>query len=119
MLIKDKKIISHELLTEVLGTKAWQITEPNIDFLLNTRENDIVFERTSEIQYLIDADKLGRLCKEWALNNGYNIWSSAYGCECYIDGRNLVNNENIRFLACSEQEAIFKACEWILKEIEK
>jgi hypothetical protein len=117
MLIKDKKLISHELLTEVLGNKAWQMTGNNIDFLLNTRENDIVFERTSETQYLIDSDKLGRLCKEWALEKGYELFSvtqkSDKGCgycEIWFGFRCIEN-----FREETELIAIIKACEWILE----
>ena len=63
-LIRDKQIISPELLTEVLGTKAYQMTGNNINWLLNIRDNDIVYESRGEQQHLIDTDKLGRLCKE-------------------------------------------------------
>lgn len=117
MLIKDKKIISHELLTEVLGTKAWQMTGNSIDFLLNTRENDIVFERSNEAQYLIDADKLGRLCKEWALTKGYELFSVTQNtdndrgyCEIWFGCRCIEN-----FREETELIAIIKACECILE----
>lgn len=121
MKYRKENIISHELLSEVLGVKAWQVIEPNIDFLLNTRENDIVFERTSEMQYLIDADKLGRLCKEWALKKDYELFSSTQKsdkgcgyCEIWFGFRCIEN-----FREETELISIIKACELILKEYKK
>lgn len=58
--------------------------------------------------------ELAHKCKEWALNLGYILYSTIYGYECYIDSRSFIDNTPIRFLAGSEPEAIFKACQWIL-----
>lgn len=110
-------MISKELMQELMKN----LTVKEIISTDKKKIDNNIYYKVKEIDILqiINIYELAHECKEWAINNGYNIWSSAYGCECYIDGRNLVNNENIRFLACSEQEAIIKACEWILKQKEK
>ena len=65
----------------------------------------------------IDIHRVAHKCKEWALNLGYILYSAVY--ECYIDSRNFIRNTPIRFLAESEPEAIFKACQWILDKDSK
>lgn len=118
--MKDKHIISHELLTAVLGCKAWQITGNNIDWTLNYRDDDIIYEKSNENQYCIDADKLGRLCKEWAYTNGYILHSGFHKnhigmhcCDCTGWVSSTIDNGTYTFEK-TELEAIINACEWIL-----
>jgi hypothetical protein len=107
-------MISKKLMQELMKN----LTVKEIISTGNNKVDNNIYYKVEEIDILQSTNifELAHKCKEWAVSKGYNIWSSAYGCECYIDGRNLVNNENIRFLACNEPEAIFKACEWILKQ---
>ena len=68
-------------------------------------------------------------CKEWASNLGYQIISGpsderayredfeqAYSEVLWYEGDDIHRKyKNKLFLACSEREAIFKACQWILE----
>ena len=106
-------MISKELLNSVLRTNIQQgdyyIKNNILSYSYCRCDNEWIVQK-------INIYELAFKCKEWAiLNGGYNIWSSGYGKECYIDGRSFKEFENIRFFAASEPEAIFKACEWILK----
>lgn len=105
-------MISKELLKLVL-------LYPQNEFVDFIKQNDEFIKYGARVQDQISVYELSHKCKEWAYTKGYTIWSSAIGKECYIDGRIFTNGENIRFLDNSEHEAIFKACEWILKEIQK
>lgn len=142
-LIRNKQIISHELLTEVLGTKAYQMTGKAINWLMNIRDNDIVYESYAEQQYLIDADQLGRLCKEWTLKHiGKNLpiyetidVSSFYNHREIELGNNKelkftyivtlrsyyhfteTGKEYLQFQADTEIEAIIKATEYVYNKI--
>lgn len=69
-------------------------------------------------------------CKEWASNLGYQIisglsdeqayredYEQAYSAVFWHEGDDLHRTyKNELFLACSEQDAIIKACEWVIKE---
>ena len=106
-------MISIELL-EAIRTNDYKVLAIDVD----KEDNKIGYLLSNKQWYWINIYELAHKCKEWAiLNGGYNIWSSGYGKECYIDGRRFKEFENIRFLAASEPEAIFKACEWILEQI--
>ena len=77
----------------------------------------------------INIYELAHLCKEWAVNlspnkhalSSYPRWGdirnykktngSYYICQHLVSG--------VQFEAETEPEAIFKACEWILKQVEK
>ena len=64
-------------------------------------------------------------CKEWAFSKGYIIssgltpvlginkdgWAEVFSSSSPLDGKLRT------FKQLSEQEAVFKACEWILKEL--
>ena len=141
-LIRNKQIISHDLLTEVLGTKAYQMTGKGINWLLNIRDNDIVYESYAEQQYLIDADQLGRLCKEYTSRLGYCLTSFQdihkttfnykddieYGnkfAKCYVNLK-ITDSENRHphyatylkvFDSETEIEAIVKATEYVYNKI--
>ena len=106
-------MISKELFT---GMRKDEYTILDIDY--DSEDSKIGYLLSNNQWYFINIHELAHKCKQWAAKKGHDIWSSAYGCECYIDGRNFVNNENIRFLEGSEPEAIFQACEWILKQKE-
>ena len=69
----------------------------------------------------INIHELAHKCKEWAYNKGFMLLSGLYirgkiWCEIYkpLD----LNNTITQFGEDTEPEAIFKACEWILKQKE-
>lgn len=127
--------ISKELLSEVLGYT-------DEDYVIVATEKDIFLDKNYlhyEYQdpyctpetYITIKDKiniyeLAHKCKEYALNKGYylraeqgvnykdNLQWAAFLNTDMDDGADYVDYWNN-----TEPEAIFKACEWILKEIKK
>lgn len=69
----------------------------------------------------INIYELAYKCKEWALNNGYEIYSKQDGfCGIGLSGGDDYGVYwDYVFYADAEIEAIFKACEWIRKELLK
>lgn len=113
------------LLKEVLFYKEQYKIQTEITRLII---NGNYIEYTSEVSgnpynYVthdkINIYELAHRCKEWALDLGYILYSNVYRGECYIDSRSFSDNTPVKFLSESEPEAIFKACEWILKQVEK
>lgn len=88
-----------------------------------------------EKDYKINIYEFAFRCKEWASSNGYSIQSETgeysflqegrrvlyrgfAGINCGEDEAGHCDCEE-GFYATSEVQAIFKACEWILKQIQK
>lgn len=108
-------MISKELLSEVLELKRIDeiYTEDNILYFCELNEGTNIYE-------------LAHKCKEWALSKGYYLraeqginYKDNLQWTCFLnkdmnDGADFVDYWNI-----TEPEAIFKACEWILKEMQK
>lgn len=109
-------MISKELFETVIGFRV-------IEF--EAHYNDILFCPESHPRYrhpnwrpdliAIDIYELAHKCKEWALKQGYDIYSSVNGiAETYLSDGNFESlGANI---ADTEPEAIFKACQWILDQ---
>ena len=125
--MKDLKI-SKELLSEVLGIYTIlmnPIIEPgnNIGYLVYGSQNTLEEVRRNHKQ--INIYEFAFMCKEWAFNKGYIIssgltpvlgvnkdgWAEVFSSSTPLDGKLHT------FKQLSEPEAVFKACEWILKEI--
>jgi hypothetical protein len=115
-------MISKELLSEVLGLKVWRVlgsTENILRYCIYPNKGD----EPSEYMFPINIYELAHKCKEWADNTGYILNTSIYDCIPFI---NITNKNNPINNICwpniceykSEPEAIFKACEWILKQKE-
>ena len=119
-------MISKELLSEIFMYKVTQIH--NID-----AENNIHFNGGNEARYpyflikpiTINIHELAHKCKEWSFDNGYSLESakkavlgeenkmtSTWICCGFTPTYEVLPN----FTANTEPEAIFKACEWVLKE---
>lgn len=110
---------SNELLSEVLGRKLeYKFTD----------ENKVFYKywiNTSEHEHNINIYELGHMVKEWALPLGYEIKSSSESCEVIHgyyterDGNNYDVQKHLTedFDWMDEPEAIFKAGEWIRKEL--
>ena len=111
-------MISKELLSAVLGLTVVKVLE--LDGAILWYKGIVNIKGSPYAKELnINIYELAHKCKEWALNLGYILYSTIHGYECYIDSRNFIDNTPVRFLAESEPEAIFKACEWILTKDSK
>lgn len=116
----NKKIISVELLSEVLDREIFNVEISNDiknrpDVYFNDYEDDI------------NIHELAHKCKEWAIKQEFvdTISSLQFREEYYkedlYDGRACVfyadkETPPMIFEEGSEIEAIFKACEWILDQ---
>ena len=117
--MKDLKL-STELASAVLGKEVTKCS------LINKARNSI------NITYFEDKEDFNTICrewniyefafkcKEWAENKGYIIFSKNKECLIYsidevYDVIECLNQYEDYFEADTECEAIFKACEWILK----
>ena len=114
--MKDLKI-SKELLSEVLKYE--------VDVFLGINKNEIDYtccrdESEGYVDISINLYEFACKCKEWAENKGYIIFSKNKECLIYsidevYDVIECLNQYEDYFEADTECEAIFKACEWILK----
>ena len=50
-------------------------------------------------------------CKEWALGQGYEIFTSGIKCSVYKISKGWIIDQ---LESTSEQQAVFDACQWIL-----
>ena len=116
---KGEIMISKELLSAVLETevKTFKI------------ENELIIYND---HYVINIYKLAHLCKEWSSKQKYYINSGKFdnssginSGKCFAAIHNPTKRLNSVYgsggvkndiVAVTENEAIFKACEWILKD---
>lgn len=100
------KLLSKELISEVLGKEVEQ--ERFID------SNSLTYVHNG-MYFDINVYELAHKCKEWAFKNGIEISS------CIDENGGWANIRTNEFIptvfAKSEQEAIFKACELIIKQL--
>ena len=110
------QIISKELLSEVLKKEVFNvacISADGKDVCYNyTEYEDEILSKLGEAEQ-INIYELADKCKKWASKGGANIWSWPNNAEI----RDIHNFYEKSFRADSEQEAIFKACEWIREKI--
>lgn len=113
-------MISKELLSEILdesydNTNIVKIYQPS-DF------NHIAWETNNCAinTHSINIYELAHKCKEWCLNNNFTIKSSItrQGAKCEFYSKEQTNYKTKIINAKTEPEAIFQACEWILKQKE-
>ena len=127
--MKDLKI-SKELIKAVLEKETQTLSK---DFNFTINEDYIEFSDDGEMQFEYCIYKFAFKCKEWASNLGYQIISGpsdeqAYRKNCeqaysevfWYEGDDVHRTyKNELFLACTEQEAIIIASEWVLSEVNK
>ncbi len=106
-------MIKKELLEKVLGISIEKVLEENYHIAFRIHPDG----QTVKINYYEFANK----CKLWALNlDEYTIESGLTWGEGYVNlfGRYACSDSEPDeiFVEDSEPKAIFKACEWILKE---
>lgn len=137
-------MISKELLSEVLNIKQFcngkylkencfgypRVKMKGYPFTLNDdeefaiRENELCYgfinivknpyREVADFKF-INIYELAHKCKEWANNKEFHLWSMQN--ECQLETFKSSHNLDIEhFMADTEPEAIFKACEWILKD---
>ena len=112
--------ISKELLSEVLGVyvrNGWYF-----DCVTLVYTYDKISGLDENYHAEINIYELAHMCKEWAKLKYFIDIDSHSGCARWgaeavsHNGRPSVFYEQV-FIGRTEPEAIFKACEWILKEL--
>lgn len=103
------KMISKELLSEVLK----QVCNP---LLFDEQYNTLYYHNDYGNKARINAYELAHKSKEWAKSVYNNIDFMVYGKgQCDLTIFTQPDDIKYNFNADTEIEAIFKACEWILK----
>ncbi len=117
-------MISKELLSKVFNIEG-------VGSEINVNNSDVHYhhyiEKEKNVHYrykeeTINIHELAHKCKEWASNNfGYIMQSWTLGKEGKCKLSNITNGIPIVVELClinadTEQEAIFKTCEWILEQ---
>lgn len=107
-------MISKELLSEIMQLSILEVGEIDDCYL---SFNYYILD-DDDIKACINIYELAHKCKEWLKNNVSNAnsgFNNGHMSFCYIDSCDI---QDI-FYAHTEIEAIFKSCEWILKELKK
>ena len=121
--MKDLKI-SKELIKAVLEKETETLSK---DFNFTLNEDYIEFSDDGEMQFEYCIYKFVFKCKDWAFSKGYIVssgltpvlginkdgWAQVFSSSTPLDGKLHT------FKQLSESEAVFKACEWILSEVNK
>ena len=107
-------MISKELLSEVLG-EDYEILKINKHFV-QIRHLE-AYTYTEWCEY-----KVAHICKEWALGKNHIISSKTrknydFNGACRIS--KIASKGSHGFIAYTEPEAIFKACQWVLENKDK
>ena len=111
---KEMKFPSKELLSEVFGREVSEIKNTCTD-----KEIVIIayFDGFRQA-FTMNIYELAFKCKEWAFDKGFVLKS--YKKQGALSGTYhyaIDINENVaEWLSNTEQEAIFKACEWIMEQ---
>ncbi|MCT7432446.1 hypothetical protein N5T66_04065 [Aliarcobacter cryaerophilus] len=117
--MKDLKI-SKELIKAVLNIPKENIVDiyMDVNYLLIKKDNNRIEEH--------NIYELAFKCKEWAWKNFEIMLISHYTGQCYINGdlsylklNWWTNTKSYQVEDNTEIEAIIKACEWILSEVNK
>lgn len=123
------EMISKELLSEVLNIENERISRTVDKFCFpNTNTIAVQYYMTDGWQH-INIYELAHKCKEWAYKKEYALTPmndfgfgnkdtdnfKSYWTSCYINLRPSNGTHLYCVEMTSEPEAIFKACEWILK----
>lgn len=105
-------MISKELLSEVVKFENIDGREWKFDIVNNIVVITYNIQKYSEGNRTeINIYELAHKCKEWAFNNGYELFSNLEFCQV----RKYRGGKMKLFKTKTEYESIFKACEWILQ----
>lgn len=103
---------SKELLSEVLGR--------DVDKVKGIEENTLIYGCVHSNRWYdeINIYELAHKCKEWAIKKEFIVTSqiNTYASYSYIGLDELYGGFIKEFEANTEQEAIFKSCEWIMEQ---
>lgn len=102
--------INKELIKNVLVKETEKLSD---DFTFNIKDNYILFVDEGESQFEVNIYEFAFKCKEWAYKNDYSIWSVNWGAVEFCNIKKYNGTE--RIVTKSEIEAIFLACEYIIK----
>lgn len=104
-------MISKELLSEVLGTDLTSLGKVSLE-----DAQLCLWDTLNDSPYMVwNIHELAHKCKEWAFNKMLFL-SSGFD----TDGAFCLDRMNVKsFIADTEPEAIFKACQWILDNKDK
>ena len=106
-------MISRELLSEIIGDGEVYITK---EIVRNEyRYKNLNWCYAEDTYESINIHELAHKCKEWAVSNNYGILSGFdWNKNPKADVAEINSlDDSIEFIADTELEAIFKACEWI------
>lgn len=107
-------MISKELLSEILNIRVYEA--------IKAEENFIYFCIGLPLLQKINIYELSNKCKEWAYNKGYPfnvLYRYDYRDRCEPKYDIDLYNHRKSFRDDIEHKAIFRACEWILKDMSK
>ena len=105
--------ISKELLKNVLVNETKNLSE---DFSFYIYEDSTILCDRGEQLFDSNIYEFAFKCKEWAYTQGYILKSEINGC-LVCESNTFMGSDTEWFNGISEIEAILKACECILKEI--
>lgn len=123
-------MISEELLSAVLGELV--VENGDVAYYVTDYVDDMhcVWYRNANGRYrVINIYELAHKCKEWLLRNNYVVSSGlakapdgSVEFDCLIEHFDTYYAHNSgdcykQFLATSEPEAVFKACEWVYQQL--
>ena len=129
-------MISKKLLNEILGQEVFiGKFNHNTDFLgqtfkttskatINIVGNEVKYtikiENKRYKECIINIYELAHKCKEWAYTKDYHLNSKLQDNFWFCYCENLIHNgyDYVSKYKLTEPEAIFEACEWILKQKE-
>ena len=114
--------LSKELIKNVLVEETKNLSE---DFTFNIKDSYILFTDDGESLFEVNIYEFAFKCKEWAYKNFKIMLISHYMGQCYINGDLSPlklnwwdNTKSYQTESDTEVEAIIKACEWILENVE-
>lgn len=106
-----------------------KISKELFENIYNIKVNRIQIDEFHNVWIDIDSNHLSRFdsvnnsffkCKDWANKQGYRLLSGSHDYNnkiiCYIyKGYDYIGDFDELFVAESEQQAVFDACQWILE----
>ena len=107
-------MISKELLSEVLNQNVTSVYKQQGQYRYTTSNTNGAWVSGSDVPFP-NIYELAHKCKEWAHTLGFMVQSYLYNTKARAD---LLSSCDVdeKFIADTEPEAVFRVCEWILKD---
>jgi len=119
-------MIGKELLSEILGytpkTIKFDKNRNEVIWLKEITYKSYGIEQSGNIKMYINIYELAHKCKKWLINSDYFItikYDPRIGrtkIELIVSKDSTTISSEEHFYTNTEQDAIFQACEWILKQ---